>query len=143
MWETFSQIKTICIILSTLTLKELKYPCLHDKFSLLMRRRSLSEEREIVIKELLEKFGPYIYRKCLSKDEYFITLMKLRLDFLFTDLSQHLTIYIWWSFYGTYSNFSVNWSSIHFRTNYRVQLWRLLEINVTRSSNLNVFINIT
>ena len=38
-------------------------------------------------------FGPCIY-KMLTKDEFLMTLMKLRLDFLFTDLSQHFGIYL-------------------------------------------------
>ena len=34
----------------------------------------------------------YMYRKCLSKDEFFTTLMKLKLYSFFTDLSQHFGI---------------------------------------------------
>ena len=44
------------------------------------------EEQEIVCKDFLERFGPYIH-KMLTKDEFLMTLMKLRLHFLFIDLS--------------------------------------------------------
>ena len=45
---------------SALTLKKLKYTCLHNKFALLMGRHSLNEEREIFIKEFSERLGKYI-----------------------------------------------------------------------------------
>ena len=52
---------------------------LHDKVAILTRRRSERRTRNIVTKEFLERFQPYvhIYRKCWSKDEFFMTLMKL------------------------------------------------------------------
>ena len=51
------------------------------------------EEQEIVCKDFLERFGPYIH-KMLTKDEFLMTLMKLRLHFLFIDLSQQFEIYL-------------------------------------------------
>ena len=44
----------------------------------------------------------------LYNDEIFMTLMKLRLDFPFTDISQHFLIYIWWSFTQVF--YSSAWS---------------------------------
>ena len=57
----------------------------------------MSGEQEIVTKEFLtiEGFNDiYTYRKRCSKVEFFMTLMKLMFDFLFTDLSQHYRIYL-------------------------------------------------
>ena len=42
----------------------------------------MSEEQQIVSKYFLERFGQYMY-KMLIKDKYLMTLMKLRLDYLF------------------------------------------------------------
>ena len=47
-----------------------------------MRRRSESEEQDIVTKWFLDDFFDSV-----------MTLMKMRLDFLITDLSQHFEIY--------------------------------------------------
>ena len=84
-----------CLFCSILTLKKLKYFVLHDKFALL-QGDVLSWELETVSRELLEMF-----RLCISntsklwpKDELLMILMKLRLGFLFSDLSQHFGIYL-------------------------------------------------
>ena len=85
----------ICCILTLTKLKyfmswsyTIKLQCL--------RGNLLSGEQDIATKEFLERFWPYIsvYRKCWPKDEFFMTVMKLRLCSFFIDLSQHFGIYL-------------------------------------------------
>ena len=89
---------------------------LFNKVTLLTLTRRPSGHGTINSQEIfLERFGPYIckmlrnkklsakifqkgldhtYTKCLPKDEFLMTLMKLRLHFLFIDLSQQFEIYL-------------------------------------------------
>ena len=72
---------------------------LHDKVALLMRRRSergtrncqQSIFRKFILKKTILKI---LYWKFWSKDECFMTLMKLRLESLFAYLSQCFGIYL-------------------------------------------------
>ena len=52
--------KAICIKTSTLTLKKLKYPCLHHKVALLRRRRSEWGMRN----QIIFRRAWVLYRKC-------------------------------------------------------------------------------
>ena len=47
-------------------------------------------EQEIMSKDILERFGPKLW----SKDEFLMTLMKLRLGFYVTNLSRHFGRYL-------------------------------------------------
>ena len=80
-----------CLFYSVLTLTKLKYFMSYTIRLHYKRRHALSIEQGIVSKEYLERFGPHIY-KFWSKDEFSMTLLKLRLGFLFTDLSSY---YFW------------------------------------------------
>ena len=67
----------------------------HDKVALLTRRcsergTSNSQHRKNKFYKGLDQ----IYTKLRSKDEFLMTLTKLRLGFLFTNLSQHFRIYL-------------------------------------------------
>ena len=76
---------------------------LHDKVALLTRRcseRGTWNRHQIIFRKVLT----YTYRKCWSKDEFLMILMKLRLDFLFSFLQIFLNIfeYIWWSLHSRF-----------------------------------------
>ena len=66
----------------------------------------LSREKEIVSKEVLEGFD-HVYTKCWSKNEFLMTLIKMRWDFLFKGLSQHFGIR--WSLHAS---FLLMWAQI-------------------------------
>ena len=93
------KIKKLCSkpILKTwlLLLKKIEiFHVLHDKVLLLTKRRSLWETRNCQQRIFRKVWTIYIYRNCWSKDEFLMTLLNLRFDFLFTDLSQYFGIYL-------------------------------------------------
>ena len=106
--EQTSQKKAICIYILTLTklisclTQKSWYHVLHKKVALLIRRRSERGKRnrnQRISRKVWTIYRTYISsyifnKKCWSKDEFFMTKMKLRLEFLFTDLSQHPRIYL-------------------------------------------------
>ena len=65
---------------------------LHDEIALLMRRSGWGT-RNCHQKRFRKVWGIYI-ENVDQMINFFMTLMKLRLDFLFTDLSQPLGIYL-------------------------------------------------
>ena len=72
----------------------MKHSCLHNKVALPIRRHSVLVRKE---KSSQKNFQNSLdqstqYRKCYSKDELFMTLMKFRLDFPFTDFPLHFII---------------------------------------------------
>ena len=93
-WANFS--KKRCLHFITLTLAKLKYFMSYNKIVLLTRRRSELGSRnrlQIIFRNVWTKYMS-IYKKCWSKDEFFVILIKLRLDLLFNDFSQRFGIYL-------------------------------------------------
>ena len=84
-----------CLYYIILTLTKFKYFMSYNKVALFSRRRSDWGIRKRHQRIFRKVWNIYIslYRKCWSKDEFFMNLTELRLDLLFTDFPQHFGIY--------------------------------------------------
>ena len=127
-YETLLRKKAICI--NTNIDKVTIFWVLHDKVVLLTRRqleRGTRNRHQRIFRKVLTMSDIYIYRKYWLKDEFYMTLMELRLDFLeYIWRSLHSCFYLWtWLRGDLKSSVLWNWKSCNHNPNIKPNIFQI------------------